>query len=183
MLGLTSAQRPDGGVELSPFRVERKPWMVLHTKARQEKAVGRCLLALRLPHYLPVIDRVTIIRGRRVVSHVPLFPGYVFLSGDLEDGYAAVSTRRVCRIIQVEDQEGFVNELEQIHGALVRGAELFRCAFAVVGVRCRVIKGPFEGIEGIVSRRLGNNRLALQIQMLGRGTLLEIDADLLEPVG
>ena len=171
-----------GVEEMLPPRGETlKPWMVLHTKSRQEKAVGRYLLAEGLPFFLPLVDRVTLIRGRKVVSRVPLFPGYVFLSGDLDDGYAAISTKRVCQIIPVFDQEQLLDELEQIGAALARGAELYRCPFAVVGARCRVAKGPFEGIEGVVSNKLGRNRLALQIRTLGRGALLEIDVDLLEP--
>jgi transcriptional antiterminator RfaH len=157
--------------------------MVLHTRSRQEKAVARYLDAAGKRFYLPLIDRVTIVRGRKLVSHVPLFPGYVFLSGALDDAYAAISTRRVCKLIRVGDQRRFVEQLEIIRDALVRGAELYRCPFAVVGTRCRVSRGPFQGIEGVVSRRLERNRLALQIDTLGQAALLEIDADLLEPIG
>ena len=173
---------PAGPTGLAPLQAAVNPWMVLHTRSRQEKAVARFLAAADLPFFLPLIDRVTIIRGRKVVSRVPLFPSYVFLSGELDDGYAAISTKRVCRIIQVRDQERLVHELEQIRAALGGGAELYRCPFAVVGAWCRVVKGPFEGIEGVVSCELGNNRLGLQIRTLGQTAILEIDADLLEPV-
>ncbi len=158
------------------------PWMVLHTKARQEKAVARYLTAAGAFFYLPLIEKVTLVRGRKLRARVPLLPGYVFLSGDRDDGYGAISTKRVCRIIEVADQERLIDELTQIRGALDRGAELYRCPFAVVGTRCRVTKGPFEGIEGEVTSKLGANRLALQIRTLGRGVILEIDADLLEPL-
>ena len=166
----------------APLRAATKPWMVLHTKARQEKAVARYLRAAGAVFYLPLITRVTLVRNRKLRSRVPLLPGYVFLSGEPEDGYAAVTTKRVCQIIRVADQDRLIAELEQIRDALDRGAELYRCPFAVVGTRCRVTKGPFEGIEGEISRKLGSNRLALQIQTLGRGAILEIDADLLEPL-
>ncbi len=143
--------------------------------ARYLEAAGRSF-------YLPLVDRLTIVRGRKLISQVPLFPGYVFLSGALDDAYAAISTRRVCQLIRVADQDRFVEQLEHVRDALMRGAELYRCPFAVVGTRCRVTRGPFEGIEGVVSRRLERNRLALQIDTLGQAALLEIDADLLEPV-
>ena len=169
-------------VDVSPLRAATRPWMVLHTKARQEKAVARYLVATGACFYLPLVTRVTFVRNRKLRSRVPLLPGYVFLSGDPEDGYAAVTTRRVCQIIRVADQDRLINELEQIWDALERGAELYQCPFAVVGTRCRVTRGPFEGIEGEISRKLGSNRLALQIQTLGRGAVLEIDADLLEPL-
>ncbi len=175
-------RQPSVSADFPSLRPATKAWMVLHTKSRQEKAVVRFLAAAGMRYYLPLIARVNVIRGRKLVSRVPLFPSYVFLSGDLEDGYAAVATKRVCRLIQVRDQEGFCRDLEQIRTALLGGADLYHCPFAVVGAWCRVIKGPFEGVEGVVSRQLGHNRLALQIQTLGIGAVLEIDADLLEPV-
>ncbi len=169
-------------VVLSQLRAATRPWMVHHTKARQEKAVARYLRAAGAVFYLPLITRVTFVRNRKLRSRVPLLPGYLFLSGDPEDGYAAVTTRRVCQIIQVADQNRLIDELEQIRDALDRGAELYQCPFAVIVTRCRVRRGPFEGIEGEISRKLGSNRLGLQIQTLGIGAVLEIDADLLEPL-
>ena len=167
---------------VSPLQAVTKPWMVLHTKARQEKAVARYLRAAGAVFYLPLITRVTLVRNRKLRSRVPLLSGYVFLSGDLEDGYAAVETRRVCQIIRVADQDRLIDELEQIRDALDRGAELYQFPFAVIGTRCRVRRGSLEGIEGVISRKLGSNRLALQVQTLGLGAVLEIDADLLEPL-
>ena len=182
MIARAGATSNDSAVVISPLRAATKPWMVLHTKARQEKAVARYLRAAGAVFYLPLITRITLIRNRKLRSQVPLFPGYVFLSGDLEDGYAAVSTKRVCQIIKVADQNRLTDELEQIRDALDRGAELYQCPFAVIGTRCRVRRGLFEGIEGVISRKLGSNRLALQMQTLGLGAIIEIDGDLLEPL-
>ena len=155
--------------------------MILHTRSRQEKAVARFLSAAGMQFYLPLIVRVSISRGRKMISQVPLFPGYLFLRGDLTEGYTAISTKRVCRILQVADQGHFLEEMDQIRDALSRGAQVYHCPFAVVGAWCRVVSGPFEGIRGVVSSKLGSHRLALQIKMLGQGAVLEIDADLLEP--
>src|SRR5262245_45502829 len=72
---LTSPPPRAAGMTLRP---DVTAWMVLHTKARQEKAVARFLAAAGLTYYLPLIDRVTLVRGRKQRSHVPLLPGYVF---------------------------------------------------------------------------------------------------------
>ena len=135
-----------------------------------------------LNFYLPLIERVTFVRGRKLTSAVPLFPGYVFLAGNNEDGYAALTTRRVCQVIKVPDQTRLMEELEQIRSALSDGARLELYPHAVVGRRCRVVKGPFIGIEGMVTDRLGPGRLVMQVNIIGRGASLEIDADILEPV-
>ena len=156
--------------------------MVLWTKPRQEKAVARYLDAVEMEFYLPLIPRVSFIRSLKVVSEVPLFPGYVFAAGELEDGYAAISTKRVCQVLQVEDQRQFINEIEQIRHALVAGGSLDLFPFAVIGRRCRVTRGPFIGLEGTITDRLGPTRLVLQVAILGQGAALEIDIDLLEPV-
>lgn len=159
-----------------------KQWRVLWTKPRQEKALGRFLDSKGVRFFLPLVQRVHFIGGRKLQSSVPLFPSYVFLDSELETAYEAVSTKRVCSIIEVPDQEQFASEIAQIERALIGQAPLDLYPFAVVGRHCRVLSGPFQGIEGVVSSRLGPSRLALQIRTLGQAALLEIDADLIEPI-
>lgn len=157
-------------------------WMVLHTKSRQEKAVARQLGAQGVSIYLPLVDRTRLVRGRKMRSQLPLFPGYLFLFGERDDGFAAISTKRVCRIIEVQDQDRFVEEIEQIAQALTAGAELDLYPFATEGQRCRITRGPFYGLEGVVLERKRLARLVLQVDILGQGAALEVDADFLEPV-
>lgn len=161
---------------------EKTQWRVLHTKSRQEKAVGSYLEASGEDYYLPLIDRVTYVGERRFVSRIPLFPGYVFHCGDLSAAYEAISTRRVCRIIEVRDQERILREIEQVRAALERGAHAELAATPRTGLRFRVAAGPFAGIVGLACRELGDNRLALEIRVLGQSAVIEIDGDLLEPV-
>jgi len=143
--------------------------------ARFLEASGRCF-------YLPQIPRTSLIRGRKFTAQVPLFPGYLFLKGQREDAFAAVSTKRVCQILEVADQDRFESEIAHVAGALEGGAALELYPFAVVGSRCRVIKGPFMGIEGWILERTSSTRLVLQVSVLGQGAALEIDTDFLEPI-
>lgn len=155
-------------------------WMVLWTKARQEKAVARYLNSVAVEYFLPLVPRVNLIRGRRQVSEVPLFPGYVFLRGRLDDAYGAVATKRVCQIIPISDQAVFLAELGHIQRAIMGGGVMELYPFAVVGRRCRVTQGPFLGVEGVIADRLSGDRIALSIGILGQGAALEIDLDLVE---
>lgn len=168
-----------------PNRLDTRPagrWMVAHTKSRQEKALARYLDASSHPFYLPLVCRTRLVRGRKFITHEPLFPGYLFLFGNREDGFAAISTRRVCQILKVDDQEGFDYELSQIAMALTAGAELELFPFAAVGSWCRVTKGPFMGVEGRIIERQSMTRLVMHVDILGQGAALEIDADFLEPI-
>ena len=54
-------------------------WFALYTKARQEKSLARELLKHRIPFYLPLVKKTNVSRGRKRISLMPLFGGYVFL--------------------------------------------------------------------------------------------------------
>ncbi|MHC4422479.1 MAG: transcription termination/antitermination protein NusG [Planctomycetota bacterium] len=161
---------------------EKICWHVLHTKARQEKALARSLDAAGIEHYLPLISRVRYRGPRRIVVREPLFASYLFLRGSIDTTYMAVATKRVANVIGVTNQTLFARELAQISLALTRGAELSPYRYLKVGRRARVKAGPFRDIEGLVEAWQNSNRLVLQVQALGRATSLEIDASLLEPV-
>ncbi len=166
----------------TPFALGAASWQVLHTRARQEKALARTLEAAGIDHYLPLTPRSSIRGGRKRIVQEPLFASYLFMYGATEAGYFAVATKRVSNVIRVTDQGRFVQELQQIRIALENRAELSPSRYLEVGRRVRVVDGPFRGIEGLIEDRSKIDRLVLQIAALGRATSLEIDADLLEPV-
>ena len=173
----TGPSAPDAPAEAGNAR-----WHVLHTRARQEKAVARALHAAEIEHYLPLVSHVRYRARRKRLVEEPLFASYLFLHGPMEAAYFAVATKRVANIIRVADQGRFINELEQIRRALQNGAVLRPDRYLKVGRRVRVTAGPFRDIEGRIEKRAKPDRLVLQVAALGRATSLEIDADLLEPV-
>src|SRR5213082_2843888 len=73
-------------------------WFVLHTKSRQEKVLASELLARDVANYLPLRRVARLHAGRKVTVEEPLFPGYVFLRGSMDDAFIADRTRRVARI-------------------------------------------------------------------------------------
>ena len=156
-------------------------WYVAHTKSRREKALARALLTGQIPYFLPMVEKVTMIRGRKFKALLPLFGGYVFFAGDAQVGYRAMQTSHIARVMNVVDQSRLLHELSQIERALASKAELDPFPFARRGSRCRVRCGPLAGLEGVVARRRNVARLVLQVEMLGQGVALEIDASLLEP--
>jgi len=157
-------------------------WWIAHTKARFEKALARDLLRCGVGYYLPLMERVTVSRGRKCKSLKPLFPSYVFVCGTEDDRSAALKTNRVCRMIEVPDQTALIDELANIEKAITGSAQLDPYPFAVKGRRCRVSAGPLEGLEGVVVRRAGTSVLVLQVNMIAQAATLQIDADLLSPV-
>ena len=158
------------------------PWHVLHVKSRQEKALTADLRALSIPHFLPLVRQVKFHGGRKVTVETPLFPGYVFLRGTVDEAYQADRTRRVAGIIKVADQKHLDWELRNIHLALTRAAPLVAYAHLKKGVRVRVTAGPMAGLEGMIKDHASRERLVLQVNMLGQAVSLEVDGGLLEVI-
>jgi len=157
-------------------------WWVAHTKARNEKAFAWDLYRRNIGYFLPLVERVTMSGGRKRHVLMPLFPSYVFFCGSEDDRYGAMTTNRICQTLNVDNQTGLITELSAIEKALLGHAQLDLYPFAVEGQRCRVVGGPFQGLEGTVVRRKAIARLVLEVGILGQGASLEIDADLIQPV-
>lgn len=159
-----------------------KRWMILHTKARQEKAVAKYLSASGIEHDLPLVERTTITRGRKHRSEVPLFSSYIFVKGEKQAAYDAIATKRVASFIEVNDQARLEEELAAIHLALQSGFEVEEFPKLAIGSRARVTKGPLLGVEGVVIQEARRTCLVLHVEMLGRGAAVEIERDLLEEI-
>jgi hypothetical protein len=157
-------------------------WWVAHTRARFEKQFAWDLLRRDVPYFLPMVRRSSFSGGRRRTGMLPLFQSYVFFRGDDSARLAALSTDRLCQVIDVADQQTLQRELTSLHRAIASGATIDPYPFAAIGSRCRVRAGPLRGVEGTVIRRDGIERLVLEVHMLGRGALVEIGPDLLEPL-
>lgn len=177
MEGSIQGEQRQGG-----FRGDPPRWLVLHTRSRQEKAVAADLAALQAEYFLPLVAQVRYYGRRKVRADLPLFPGYVFMHGSLDQAYQVDRAGRLANIIQVPDQQGLADELAQIRQALCVGAELRPDAYLRCGMQVEVRSGPFKGVRGVIESFGKRSRLILQIQALGQASSLEIDGSLLEPI-
>ncbi len=155
-------------------------WFVLRTKSRHEKRIADDLKARGVTHFLPLVDCVRYYGQRKARIQVPLFPGYLFLRGTLEQAYEADRTNRVAQIIPVADQAQINWELRNICVAVANNATLDPYPYLRKGVRVEVRSGPFRGLQGIIEDRTKRNRLILQVEILGRAAGLEVDGALLD---
>ena len=158
-------------------------WHVLHVRSRQEKALCGDLEARGITHYLPLVRQSRFYGHRKTKVDLPLFTGYLFLLGTLDQAYTADRTGRVARIIPVFNQEQMDWELVNLQLAMQREPALVPYPFLRTGMRVEVRAGPFRGIQGVIENRAKDSRLVLQITTLGKAVSLEIDASLVDPIG
>jgi transcription antitermination factor NusG len=165
-------------------------WWVLHTKPRQEKSLARQLLQSQVPFYLPLIERRSIIRGRVMPSHVPLFPGYLFLLGQREERVTALATSRVVHTLEVADQQTLWDDLTQVNRLIHTGAPITPEEKLEPGDLVEITRGPLAGLKGRIIRAASGRRFVVQVNFIQRGAsatiddfnLTAIDESLAEPV-
>lgn len=172
------APRPtDAAVSADPVL-----WFVAHTRSRQEKVLAADLRERLIEVFLPMVKTVRYYGKRKCKVELPLFPGYLFLRGTVEQGYIADRTGRVANLIRVPDQRMLTTELDQIRDVIARGGALTPASAITQGTLVEVKAGPFKGIQGVVERGIPNDRLLLQVELIGRAAVLEVDRALLTPL-
>ncbi|MGB2987141.1 MAG: transcription termination/antitermination NusG family protein [Phycisphaerae bacterium] len=157
-------------------------WWVLHTKARNEKATAADLDKMHINYFLPLVECRRTSGGRTRSVRIPLFPGYVFLCGGLEDRLAVLRTNRVANVLEVTDQERLKVDLRQIYRVIESEVPVDLHPQLRRGRRCRVTGGTLVGLEGVVLRRRGLWRVYVGVEFLGQSAELEIDPMLLEVI-
>ena len=157
-------------------------WWVVYTKSRQEKVFSRQLAAKQVPHYLPLVRKTYLSRGRKFTSHVPLFPGYVFMFGSEQERILSLTTNRISRILEVANPARLRAELEQVNRLIMIGAPLTVEQRLLPGDRVRIRHGAMAGLEGTVLVRRGKTRLIVAVTLLQQGVSVEVDDFSLEPI-
>jgi transcriptional antiterminator RfaH len=158
-------------------------WLVLHTRPRTEKALARRLLNRGVSYFLPLYERKWRSRGRMLSSHLPLFPGYVFLHGDEEARLHALETNLVARWLPVPDQARLHQDLARVYRLIVAEAALTPEDRLLPGTPVEIIQGPLAGLEGTVIRRGKQLTVFVEVQFLQRGVSVEIESWMLQPAG
>lgn len=164
----------------SPIDAFDGQWSVLHTMARNEKALAADLSKRGIGFFLPLAHVRRRYGGRSVHLRIPLFPGYLFLCGGIDERYVALTTHRVANVLEVLDQEGLKADLRQIYRTVCSDVPVDLYPGIRRGRRCRVTGGSLRGLEGVVLRRRDLCRVYLAVAILGQSAEVELDPGLLE---
>lgn len=168
---------------LSPSedRIAPEQWWVLHTRPRAEKALARRLLERNTPFFLPLYHRTWRNQGRQFSSHLPLFPGYLFLRGTHDDRRASLETNMVAYVLPVADQARLADDLRRVFRLITTGVALTPEDRLAPGDLVRIARGPLAGLEGKVLRRQNQIKFIVEVVMLGRAVSAELENWMLEP--
>ena len=159
-----------------------RQWWAVYTKSRQEKVFCRQLRGHGISHYLPLVEKVSYTRRRRLTSVVPLFSGYVFMHGTVHERLTSLATNRVSQILSVPDGVKLCYDLSQIFRLIASGAPVTVEQRLAPGRPVRIRRGPLAGLEGIVLERRTGTRLFVAVDFLQQGASIDVDDHQLEPL-
>jgi len=158
-----------------PAEGSGRVWWVLHTRPRQEKSLARELFRRELPFYLPLARKRSRLRGRTLTSHLPLFPGYVFLLADPEERLAALDTSRVIHTLRVPDQAGLWRDLRQVERLIKAKLAVALEGSLAPGALVEITSGPLLGLRGKIIQSASGSRFVVEVDFIRQGASVLVD--------
>jgi transcription antitermination factor NusG len=153
-------------------------------QSNHEKRVAEQLARRSIEHFLPIYQTVRQWKDRRVRLDFPLFPGYVFVRLVLRDRLRVLQAPGVVRLVGFNGTPTPLSEreIESIRTSLASGVRAEPYPYLTVGQRVRITDGPFQGLEGILSRKKNRVRVVISLELIMRSISIEIDPEILHPV-
>jgi transcription antitermination factor NusG len=155
----------------------RPRWYVVCTFARHEKAIADRLRNKAIETYLPLYWAVRSWGPRRAKVELPLFPGYVFVRTEITRKVRVLEQPGVVRFVGLNGKATPLadEDMQKLRTSL-RACKAEPYPYLSAGRRVRIKSGPLLGVEGTIVRRKGSVRLIVQIDLIQRAVLLELDA-------
>jgi len=161
--------------------MHQSPWRVLHVVANHEKRVVEHLNARSLENYLPLYTVRSKWTDRVVELQRPLFAGYVFARFPRAARISAIGTPGVLRLLGEDSGESVsAEEIERIREGLAAGCILRPHQQISVGQRVRVVRGVFEGVEGVVTELRHQCKVIMALAATRQCFSLEVGLDDIE---
>ncbi len=157
-------------------------WLVCHTKPRCEKKFSALMKAEKFEHYLPVVESVRRYAQQTKRFTKPLFPGYVFAKVPREKKARIYQQDLLARAITVEDEEKFLQQLNDVKMIVASGFELSVMPLLTKGRRVKIVGGPLHGVEGYIDDPAKPQGVVISIDVLQQGLLVKVPAENLEPL-
>jgi len=153
-------------------------WYVAQTCAQHEKRVAEQLDRRCIENFLPLYERVSRWKDRRVRLQQPLFSGYVFVRLALRERLRVLEIQSVARLVGFGGTPVALpdEEMDGIRNSLKYQMRAEPYPYLAVGQRVFLQSGPLQGLEGILVRRKQRVRLVVSVALIQRSIAVEVDA-------
>jgi len=160
-------------------------WYAVYTCSRHEKRVAEHLEGRAVEVFLPQYETVSRWKDRRVCLNLPLFPGYLFVHIQLCERVRVLEVPGVVRLVGANGQPAALPdcELEKLRDGLSGSLRAEPHPFLAAGRRVRIVRGPLDGLVGILLRHKGQYRVVISLDLIQRSICVDVDITDVVPAG
>jgi len=160
-------------------------WYAVYTRHQHEKSASQILTNKGFEVLLPLYHSVNRWKDRRKIILRPLFSNYLFIRADLERKVEVLRTVGVCWFLSNAGAPAAISswEIELIRKLVESPSHLQPHPFLERGDQVRVIRGPFAGLTGTLSRVKNQHRVVVSIELLRKSAAVEVEISSLERIG
>ena len=158
---------------------EPTQWYAIQTRPRHEKSAAAELEQKGIATFLPLVTQIHRWSDRRKKVELPLFPRYAFVNIEPTPAnrVSVLRTIGVLSFVGSHNQGAPIPEgqIQGIRSLLANRIPFSPHFFLKVGQRVRIRGGCLEGMEGILIRHNGDQRLVLSVDMIQRSLAISIE--------
>ena len=159
-------------------------WYALRTRSRHEKIVRDQLANQGMEPLLPTVKRLSQWKDRKKEIEIPLFSGYCFVRFALQQKLPVLKTIGVVDIVgsghcpePIPDEE-----IAAIKALMTSVLPYDPHPYLHEGMQVEVVRGPLQGVHGILLRKEKRHRLVLGVRLIQQAAVVEIDVAGVVPV-
>ena len=152
-------------------------WYALRTRSRHEKMVRDQLLHQGIEPLLPTVKRLSQWKDRKKEIEVPLFSGYCFVRFNAEQKLPVLKTIGVVDIVGGGQRPESIpdEEISAIQTLMSSVLPYDPHPYLQEGMKVEVVRGPLQGVQGILLRKEKRHRLILGVRLIQQAAAVEID--------
>jgi len=173
----TSIEQSGTESELKAEESMHKQWFALFVRTRWESSTESVLRNKGFETFLPTYSLKSLRSNSSKRDARVLFPGYVFCRFDIHNRLPILVTPGVISVVgrgrtpvALEDAE-----IASIHTVASSGLPVEPWPYLEVGEMVRIHNHALEGLEGILLRFRGKDRVVVSVPLLRRAVAVEID--------
>lgn len=160
-----------------------KLWYALYTISKHEKKICFYLDQKKIQSFLPMTTEIRQWSDRKKKLVLPLFPNYVFVHIRADQLWKVTDVPGAVKFVGIGKKpspipDKVIEALQRIQfePVLVEDLNLHE------GERVRITNGNFMGLEGKYIRAGAKKYLAIEVEIMNRSVLVEIEASQVERI-
>lgn len=158
-------------------------WFIVKTKRSKEFWARDNLKRQNFTIYIPMIYKFKSTFNEKKIIKLPLFPGYLFVNSTNPDKnwltinntlgvnsiisfsnkIPKVPVEYIKNLMSLEDENGLIS--------IVKFQNLIK------GKICKILNGPFKGLNGILHSVLSNKNIILTLRFLGKDLNIQLSEE------